>query len=82
MSVESVMELLASGMEIKEIIKEYPFLKKSHPRVFLQFLMKFLADVNQENRIILTRDRDFIELVKLPKYQTPTIIFRVSDQKT
>ncbi|TSC66274.1 MAG: hypothetical protein CEO21_233 [Microgenomates group bacterium Gr01-1014_80] len=30
MSVESVLELLAGGMEIKEILKEYPFLKKSH----------------------------------------------------
>jgi len=25
MSVESIMELLSSGMEIKEILKEYPF---------------------------------------------------------
>lgn len=30
MSVESVMELLASGMEIKEVLTEYPFLKKRH----------------------------------------------------
>lgn len=28
MSVESVMELLSSGMEIPEILKEYPFLTK------------------------------------------------------
>lgn len=86
-------------------------------KVFQQFPMKFLADVNiaqlvirflrnrkynvldtkkdfllesdtkiisiaqQENRIILTRDKDFIELVKLSKYQVPTIVFRVTDQK-
>lgn len=28
MSVESVLDLLASGMEISEIVKEYPFLTK------------------------------------------------------
>ena len=30
MSVESVLELLASGMEVNEILKEYPFLKKEY----------------------------------------------------
>jgi len=47
--------------------------------------MKFLADVNIAQSVIkFLRDhshKDFIELVKLPKYQTPTIIFRVTDQK-
>lgn len=28
MSVESILELLSSGMEMKEILKEYSFLKK------------------------------------------------------
>lgn len=28
MSVESILELLASGMKINEILKEYPFLTK------------------------------------------------------
>ncbi len=30
MSVESILELLASDMEIDEILKEYPFLRKKH----------------------------------------------------
>ena len=30
MSVESILELLASGMEANEILKEYPILKKEH----------------------------------------------------
>ena len=30
MSVESILELLASGMEIDEILKDYPILKKEH----------------------------------------------------
>lgn len=29
MSVESILELLASGMEVEEILKDYPILKKS-----------------------------------------------------
>lgn len=42
---------------------------------------KIVHIAQQENRIILTRDKDFIELVKLSKYQVPTIIFRLTDQK-
>lgn len=30
MSVEVILEFLAGGMEIKEILKEFPFLKKEH----------------------------------------------------
>lgn len=30
MSVESILELLASGMEVDEILKDYPILKKEH----------------------------------------------------
>lgn len=40
MSVESVMELLASGMEIKEILKEYPFLKKSYILAAIEYAAK------------------------------------------
>lgn len=42
---------------------------------------KIINIAQQEKRIILTRDKDFVELVKLPKYQVPTIIFRLTDQK-
>lgn len=42
---------------------------------------KIIHIAQQENRIILTRDKDFIELMKLPKYQMPAMVFRVSDQK-
>jgi len=30
MSVESILELLASGMETDEILKDYPILEKAH----------------------------------------------------
>lgn len=42
---------------------------------------KIIHIAQQENRIILTRDKDFIGLVKLPKYRVPTIIFRLTDQR-
>lgn len=49
--------------------------------LLLESDIKIIGVARNENRIILTRDKDFIELVKLPKYQVPTIVFRVTDQK-
>ena len=43
--------------------------------------IKIIKTAQNEARIILTRDKDFIDLVKLPKYQVPTIVFRLTDQK-
>jgi uncharacterized protein (DUF433 family) len=37
MSVESILELLSSGMEIKGIIKEYPFLKKEQVQAAIDY---------------------------------------------
>ena len=37
MSVESILELLSSGMEISEIIKEYPFLKKEQIKAAIDY---------------------------------------------
>ncbi len=34
----------------------------------------------KENRIILTRDKDFIVLTQFPKYQVPTIVIRLKIQ--
>lgn len=42
---------------------------------------KIISLAQQENRIILTRDKDFIELVKLPKYQVPTTVEMLSAGK-
>lgn len=44
MSVESVMELLASGMEIKEILKEYPFLKKGYILAAIEYAAKLAGN--------------------------------------
>lgn len=37
MSVENILELLSSGMEMKEILKEYTFLKKEHIQAAIDY---------------------------------------------
>lgn len=49
MSVESILELLSSGMEIKEILKEYPFLKKEQVQAAIEYAN---ALVRKEERYI------------------------------
>lgn len=34
-----------------------------------------------ENRIILTRDKDYLDLTQLPKYKVAVIFFKLFDQK-
>lgn len=41
MSVEGILELLSSGMEIKGILKEYPFLTKKQ----IQAAIKYTANI-------------------------------------
>lgn len=36
----------------------------------------------ESNLIILTKDKDFLELTKYPKYKVPMIAIRLTDQKT
>lgn len=43
MSVESILELLASGMEIEEILKEYPFLQKRHVLAAIDYASKLVG---------------------------------------
>lgn len=43
MSVESVLELLSSGMEIKEIVKEYPFLKKEQIQAAVNYAKQLVG---------------------------------------
>lgn len=42
MSVESILELLASGMEIKDVLHEYPFLKKDQIQTALEWANKMV----------------------------------------
>lgn len=43
MSVESILELLASGMEIDEILEDYPILKKEHILAAIQYASKLVG---------------------------------------
>ena len=43
MSVESILELLASGMEIDEVLKDYPILKKKHILAAINYASKLVG---------------------------------------
>lgn len=43
MSVEAILELLASNMEIEEILREYPFLKRRHVLAAIDFASKLVG---------------------------------------
>jgi uncharacterized protein (DUF433 family) len=43
MSVESILELLSSGMEIKEILKEYSFLTKKQIEAAIKYAAKIIS---------------------------------------
>jgi uncharacterized protein (DUF433 family) len=54
MSVESILELLSSGMEIKEIIKEYPFLEKEQIKAAIDYAKSI---VSKEESYIFDKSR-------------------------
>lgn len=43
MSVESILELLSSGMDIKEILKEYPFLTREQIQAAIKYAAKIVG---------------------------------------
>ncbi len=43
MSVEVILELISSGMEAKDILKEYPFLKKEQIQAAVDYAAKLLS---------------------------------------
>lgn len=54
MSVETILELLSSGMETKEIIKEYPFLTKAQIQAAVNYAAKL---VGKEESYIFDKSR-------------------------
>lgn len=54
MSVEAILELLSSGMEIREILKEYPFLTKKQVQASIDYAAKL---VGKEESYIFDRSR-------------------------
>ena len=43
MSVESILELLASDMKVDEILKDYPILKREHILAAIEYASKLIA---------------------------------------
>lgn len=64
--------LINKGHEVSDARIEYPSAKD------IQLIQ--IAKVN--NQIILTKDKDFLELTKYPKYKIPLIAIRLTNQKT
>lgn len=62
MSVESILELLASGMEIDEIIKDYPILKKEH----------IFAAIDYASKLVGKSETYFFDSAKASKSQIST----------
>lgn len=44
--------------------------------------IELIQAANDQNMIILTKDKDFLELMKYPKYKTPMIAIRLTNQNT
>ncbi len=62
MSVESILELLASGMEIEEITKDYPILKKEH----------ILAAIDYASKLVGKSETYFFDTAKISSSQIST----------
>lgn len=65
------------------------FLRQSgHDVIDIKKQLPTKADIDiikialNESRIILTHDKDFLGLIKFPKYQMGIIVIRLSNQKT
>lgn len=54
MSVESVLELLSSGVVINDILKEYPFLKKEQIQASIEYAKNI---VGKEESFIFDKSR-------------------------
>ena len=44
--------------------------------------IQIIQIAKEANLIVLTRDKDFLELAKYPKYKNPLIVIRINNQKT
>lgn len=60
MSVESILELLASGMSAEDILKDYPILKKAH----------ILAAVDYASKLVGKSKTYFFDTAKAANSQT------------
>lgn len=62
--------LITEGHDVLDLKRKKLYLKDT----------EVIQLAKQENRIILTRDKDFLALTQFPKYQIPTIVIRLKIQ--
>ncbi len=62
MSVESILELLASDMTMEEILRDYPILKKKHVLAAINFASKLMK---KSETVIFDTAKDAIRQVSL-----------------
>ncbi|MBI2011513.1 DUF5615 family PIN-like protein [Candidatus Daviesbacteria bacterium] len=64
--------LRKNGHEVCDAKVEYPKAKD----------IQLIKIAKENNLVILTRDKDFLELTKYPKYKIPLIAIRLTNQQT
>lgn len=64
--------LRENGHEVQDATIDFPLVKD----------IQLIITAQTNNQIILTRDKDFLELTKYPQYKAPLILISLTDQKT
>lgn len=64
--------LIQQGHEVQDARVDYPRAKD----------IQLIEIAKGTGQIILTRDKDFLELTKYPKHKIPLIVIRLNDQQT
>lgn len=64
--------LIKKGYRVFDARIEYPSAKD----------IQLIQIAKENNLIIITKDKDFLELTKYPKYKIPLIAIRLTNQKT
>jgi predicted nuclease of predicted toxin-antitoxin system len=67
-----IIHLIDAGHDVLDIKKQALNLKDT----------ELIQIAEEEKRIILTKDKDFIALTQFPKYQVPTITIRLKNQNS
>ncbi len=67
-----IKHLQSIGHEVVDARRDYPNAKDT----------QLIKIARKMHLIILTKDKDFLELNKYPKYKVPAIVIRLSNQQT
>lgn len=64
--------LIEQGHEVQDAKVDFPMAKD----------IQLIEIAKETGQIILTRDKDFLELTKFPKHKIPLIVIRLNNQQT